>query len=375
MQAPKGMTRVFRAAVVAGLLVFAASFNAVAQTGASPDETARYLAGMQTAADSPLAKLRDATWQQHAKYFDSAWDKLEKQQLSKVRSWASENNKVSPRPLFYTFSGPDFIYASAFFPDATTYVMVGLEPVGPIPAVTERTRHALANLRGSLNTILNISYFITSDMGQRLHQGELRGTLPILYVFLARAGKTIHEVSLVNLDMEGIAHEVAQHGPAKRGERLDPGVKIVFSGAGGAKQTLYYFSTDLSDGGVRASGFLKFCEKLGAGDALVKSASYLLHGNNFSLVRQFLLDKSQTIVQDDTGIPVRFFKQEDWQLKPFGAYLGPIEIFKGMYQPQLQQLYRQSKAPKLEFGIGYRWRGHDSNLLLAIRKNVIARGQ
>jgi hypothetical protein len=361
------------AAVVAGFVLFA-TFGAAAQNGASPDETARYLAGLQTAADSPLAKFRDPTWQQHAKYFDSAWDKLEAAQLSKIRKWAGENNKVPARPLFYTFSGPDFVYANAFFPDASTYVMVGLEPVGPIPAINDRSRHYLGNLRASLNTILNISYFITSDMGSRLHQGELRGTLPILYVFLSRSGKTIHEVSLVNLDKDGVAYEVTQHGGAPKGGRVDPGVKIVFSGSSGARQTLYYFSTDLSDAGVRASGFLKFCEKLGNGDALVKSASYLLHGGNFSLVRNFLLDKSQSIVQDDTGIPARYFKAEDWQLKPFGAYLGPIEIFKGMYQQDLAQIFRKGPTPKLEFGIGYRWRGHDSNLLLAIKKNVIASG-
>ena len=363
------------AVFIAGLLLAAATGGAFAQAGGTNNEVARYLAGLP-AADAGGAKFaRDPIWQQHAQYFNSAWDKLEKTQLSKVRAWSAENVKAPARPLFYTFSGPDFNYANAFFPDASTYVMVGLEPVGPLPAVNERTRHALANLRGSLNTILNISYFITSDMGSRLHHGELRGTLPILYAFLARSDKTIHEVSLVNLDKDGVAHEVAQHGGGQRGApRTDPGAKIVFSSGDGPRQTLYYFATDLSDGGTQASGLLKFCEKLGTGDALVKSASYLLHGNNFSRVRQFLLDKSQTIVQDDTGIPARLFKAEDWLLKPFGAYLGPIEIFKGMYQPHLAQLFRQGRPPKLDFGIGYRWRGHDSNLLLAIKKNTVAQG-
>ena len=81
------------------------------------------------------------------------------------------------------------------------------------------------------------------------------------------------------------------------------------------------------------------------GDSLVKSASYLLHGSNFSRVRQFLLDRSNSIVQDDTGVPVRLFKPEEWDLKPFGAYLGPIEVFPGMYQPQLAQLFRRGKPP------------------------------
>lgn len=366
------MTRINLAVVLLASMLTAATTAAFAQAGGNHNETARYLAGLPAAGAAGAELNRDRLWQQHAQHFNSAWNKLDKEQLSKVRAWSAEHIKAPPRPLFYTFSGPDFVYADSFFPEATTYVMVGLEPVGPIPVVSDRTRYALGGLRSSLNTILNISFFITSDMGDRLHQGALKGTLPILLTFLARADRTIHEVSLIDLDAEGAAHEVERHVAARRGAHRDPGAKIVFSRNGGAKQTLYYFRTDLSDGGTKASGFLKFCEKLGSGDALIKSASYLLHAGHFSLVRKFLINKAQILVQDDTGVPVHLLKPEDWDLKPFGAYLGPIDIFPGRYQPQLAQLFRKNKPPKLDFGIGYRWRGHDSNLLLAIKKNTVA---
>ena len=35
--------------------------------------------------------------------------------------------------MFYMFSGPDFLYADAFYSKATTYVLSALEPVG-VPA-------------------------------------------------------------------------------------------------------------------------------------------------------------------------------------------------------------------------------------------------
>jgi len=38
------------------------------------------------------------------------------------------------------------------------------------------------------------------------------------------------------------------------------GVKIVFSEGGAPKKTLCYFSTDLTKGGVKNSGFLAFCD-------------------------------------------------------------------------------------------------------------------
>src|SRR5690606_27016209 len=101
------------------------------------------------------------------------------------------------------------------------------------------------------------------------------------------------------------------------------GVKITFTGREGKAQTLYYFQTDLSNGGTTRSGFLKFCEQLGLAEVFIKSASYLLHSDNFSTVRGFLLARGTAVVQDDSGIPVRYFPTQDWQLRPFGRYLGP----------------------------------------------------
>ena len=87
-----------------------------------------------------------------------------------------------------------------------------------------------------------------------------------------------------------------------------PGVKIVMSTGNGPPQTLYYFRTDVSDSGVKNSGFLKFAATLGNGHGLLKSASYLMHSGNFSQVRNFVLEHSQSVVQDDSGIPLALFQ-------------------------------------------------------------------
>ena len=94
-----------------------------------------------------------------------------------------------------------------------------------------------------------------------------------------------------------------------------------------------------------------------------------MHSGNFSQVRDFVLGHSQYIVQDDSGIPLAAFQPDTWNFQPFGAYLGPIAIFPGRGQPRLGELFKKAKAPPLDFGIGYRHRGHDFNLLLAVRKD------
>jgi hypothetical protein len=356
------------AAFAAGFMVVAASG---AMAGATPDDTARLLAGMPIPAASPLASFtQDGSWQRHAKRFDSSWSGLETQQLSKIRSWSKEHIAQRQPVVYYMFSGPDYLYADAFFPDAATYVLCGLEPVGAVPNVEGLSRGQLAGevgrLQNSLNSVLSYSFFITKKMKRELHGGRLTGTLPILYVFLARAGKTIDEVSLITLDADGNEHPAGEgKDRGKNGVKAE-GAKIVFSGADGKKRTLYYFSTDVSDGGFDRSGFEAFCAKLGRGDSLLKSASYLMHSGNFSKVRDFVLEHSDAIVQDDSGIPLHYFKQDDWRLYPFGNYLGPISIFPRNYQRDLGALYRKEHAAPLDFGIGYRWRPRQSNLLLAL---------
>ena len=149
-----------------------------------------------------------------------------------------------------------------------------------------------------------------------------------------------------------------------------PGVKIVFSEGNGPKQTLYYFSTNLADGSFERSGFSAFLAKLGPADSLIKSASYLLHKAHFAGVRKLLLNNSATILQDDSGIPLAYFEATKWRLQAFGHYAGPISMFANFYQPRMAELF-QSASP-LEFGIGYRWRKNESNLLLAQRGSSLS---
>ena len=338
----------------------------------SPDDMAKFLAGMAPPSGSPLAELaRDGEWRRHADRFDGAWRSLEQRQLSRIRAWGRQTGVKAAPVMYYMFSGPDFLYADAFLPNATTYVMAGLEPVGRLPEQRLPVRgsigSSLREIEVSLNTILSVSFFRTIDMRSRLRSNRLDGTLPLLYVFLARAGKTIHEVSLIGLDLDGTVRTEAEGGDKSTAK----GVRIVCSAAGDeTRRTLYYFSTDISNGGLARSGFLAFCEKLDIGDSLVKSASYLMHSGAFSKIRDFLLEYSQMIVQDDSGIPAAEFPTGLWELRPYGNYLGPIGLFPGRYQARLRSLFATPARRPLDFGIGYRWRNAESNLLLAVKRDA-----
>ncbi|HEV2841687.1 MAG TPA: hypothetical protein VGW39_10210, partial [Chthoniobacterales bacterium] len=253
------------------------------------DATAKFLAGLPVRGTALESHSNNAAWVTHATEFDRAWERLEKQQLAKIRKWAPEY--LGPAyeengPMFYMFSGPDFLYANAFFPNASTYILCGIEPVGPVPDIDKMPRailpSALANLRKSLDSVLSFSFFITKNMKVDLRQQQLSGTLPVLYVFLARAGCTIESVELVALDKTGAF--------VPEGKGTTPGAKIVFTGPAGRPQTLYYFTTDLANWAIKVNpNFMQFCEQQGQGVSLLKAASYLMHSDNFSQVRDYLL--------------------------------------------------------------------------------------
>jgi hypothetical protein len=336
--------------IAAAFAIIVVSGSAFAQNGASLDDTARLLAGLPVA--GPLSAFtQDQRWQGHAAALDKAWKTKEYFQLGPIATWMNAHASDyyhSSGPMYYMFSGPDFLYAYAFFPNASTYILAGLEPVGQVPDLTRMNADTLnANLgalRTSMSTLLITHYFVTEEMKSDIGRSSLTGTVPIIYVFLARLGCTVQGTTYL-------------HSPAE-------GVKIDFS-HDGRTQTIYYFKTDLSGGG---SGFLRWCGSHGTGVSLIKAASYLMHNEGFSGVKNFLLDHSAFIVQDDSGIPLRSFGK-NWQLEFYGRFIPHGEKFGKYDQAALAEVYhRNPPPPELGFAFGYWWQAERGLLMLARRK-------
>jgi hypothetical protein len=326
--------------------------------------TAKFLAGMQVT-KSQLAKLQQSSnWRSHQQFFNNAWSKLESRQLQRIRNWSQQElnqiNATSPS-IFYPFSGPDFLYAYSLFPQARQYVLVGLEPVGIIPNLSnlsESQRNLkLQEIRSSLYAILQFSFFMTNNMKVDLKQ---QGVLPILYVFLARTQNRIINMEYIGLDKNAKIQ--------KYQEGMVPGVKIDFVGKGEERaRTLYYFATDLSNSGLeRRPEFSQFVKNVGEKVTYLKAASYLMYNDGFSTIRNQILAQSSQILQDDSGMPLTAFYRSKWNLKFYGSYTSPIGLFANRYQPNLRRIYQTDKnIEPLDFGIGYKYETNNSNLMLA----------
>ena len=320
----------------------------LARSAPSFDDDAKFLAGLPVRDPALAALTHTPGWEQHSALLTAKWTQMEQRQMAAVRGWAVANLAQyhgATGAVYYMFSGPDFLYANAFFPNASTYILCGTEPLGAVPDPTQMQGLALsgdlANLRHSMDTMLTTHYFITKDMRVDFQRGQIGGTLPILYVFLARTGCAIRNVTT---------------NPSN--------VQIDFTGPTGRNQTLLYFKIDLSNGAGNAA-FFNFCHKNGPGMSLLKSASYLLQGEGFSTVRNFLLTNSRVIIQDDSGIPLNAFDSKHWTMRYYGSYTGPIELFRPYYQPGLAAAYAHSNPAPLGFSFGYAWQKDKAVLIVA----------
>ncbi len=338
------------------------------------NDVARYLAGLPLDEGSALSLLaKRPEWRSHQRWFDRTWKAEEQRFLSKVQPWAKEEFgavQALERPVFYPFSGPDLVTVLALFPNARRYVLFGLEPEGALPEVARipqaRLKDNLAVLETSLKSILSLSFFRTIDMRADFRAAELDGTSPLLLAFLARSGREVLGIEQVRMG-EGGEPEVYT-GRLKKAPGLVTGVRVRFRAAGGATQEVLYWSVDISDDSLgKLAGFQKHLAALGPCTTYVKSASYLMHKDYFSRIRTLIIEASAFLLQDDSGIPLRFLAT-GFSVQPYGVYEKPIRMFGKHGQADLKALYQdKARVKPLSFGIGYAWRVGQSNLLSAIK--------
>lgn len=318
--------------------------------------------------NSSLASLTaDPAWQEHAANFEMKFAKLNTKQLLKLHTWQAQYFPESHEKVpvaFYMFSGPDFLYVDQFFPKASVYILCGKESLGPPPDPLRvgNLSTALHNLEEAMYSLC-FSFFITKDMKVDLQSQELKGTIPILYVFLARPTNQ----SGMSLTVRSMRAAISSRaGPDSAARQVFASSTLTIIRTNNRRFTISPPTSPTAEF-PQGPGFIRFCDHFGVGCSFLKSSSYLMFEDGFSRVRNFILEHSKTIVQDDAGIPMAHFNHDQWNVRVFGNYIGPIEIFKQHYQPKLAEIYQQSGPPPIDFNFGYRWNYKESNLIVASR--------
>ncbi|MCB1204725.1 MAG: hypothetical protein KDN18_10740 [Verrucomicrobiae bacterium] len=340
---------------------------------AAINDAAAFLAGeeLPNQKDHPLTQ--SASWKSHVSQFGKDFASHQERVLFPMSEWSATEVTPAQPPgavVRYLFSGPDILHAFHMFPTAGTFILCGLEPVGEAPDISAlnegNVSRALSEVRNALGEIIQLSFFRTKDMKDDLQFATFQGTTPLMMIFLAKSGQYVKELEFFQLNKDGtLAPQGLEHKDAD-------GVRMVFSPRRlDQPKTLYYFSSDLSNGGFDTTGFGTWIAGQPKGSAYLKAASYLMHNDWFSKVREHLLAHSHQIIEDDSGIPFRRFDPAVWNSTLYGVYTGTIDLFKDEFQSDLVTAYRAGSQP-LGFGTGYKWRKGESNLMRFVLKDLPA---
>jgi len=343
------------------------------------NDIARYIAGMKAWSGSPYAEIEnDSVWMKFSKNFDLAWKQVTVTRLKPMAIWASteltEENKDN-LDIFYPLSGPDILHANVFFPDAKNYHLYALERNGALPDLEHMDKKEIENyvkeVYSSLGDVFTKSYFITHKMMTALTANNVNGTLPLICVFLVRTGHEIINIQYFHLNDDGTESPLNKDSLGTRHNDL---VKVYLKNNKNTSiQMVSYMRCDLSDGAYQKNTALKnYFAKMPQSITYLKSASYLLHYAFFTSFRNLILSKSKAILEDDTGIPYKYFTKDKWAVTLYGVYVNPVEDFSGVFQNDLLKAYQDNKPTKpqlLPFSLGYHWGTSKQNLIKAQLKN------
>jgi hypothetical protein len=338
------------------------------------NELASFISGMPYNKNGCFSKVDSAAkWNQYAREIDKLFSQAYALRFKKVKVWADSEliKNETIKTLFYPFGGPDFLNANIFYPDADQYIMIGLEPIGYLPEICnmipDSVNSYLNSVNNALKDIFKRSYFITKKMDKDLRKTKVSGTLPLISFFIKRTGHQIVSMQRIAVDSVGKLQIIDS---MKNKKNIVTGVKVDFlSLSKGKVQSVYYFRADISDKGLaKKPGFKTYLSELPKSYTYLKAASYLMHNDDFKMIRSVIFTISSTILQDDSGIAYKYFDKSEWNIKLYGKYSKPKDEFSFISEPDLEKAYKSSENRPLPYSLGYNWGTDHTSMLYAIKK-------
>ena len=297
------------------------------------------------------------------------WEKVVNEKILPIQEWTDDSPlaKLDSSVLFYPFAGADFLYSNCFFPKSNRIIMVGLEPIGSISEKLEFNTDFydyMKHIKSSLYTSNRSGYFMTINMGRDLRQSDLNGVLPLILFYARRQAFLISSIQYVSIDEDG------KQIPSSYSEAEGVVIRLTDQDKKTIK-TIEYYKTDLSDDEFKVgSRYHNYFSALTNKNVFLKAASYLLHRTNFTNIRNVILEKTNVLLQDDSGIPFKYVANNDWDVMLYGKYTRPIGLFSSRVQSDLREEFQKREFQKLPFRIGYNISHNEPHLILAKRNKL-----
>lgn len=320
------------------------------------DETARLISGLDISASSKLNSItQTADYRSYRQMIEKSWNGFLAVNINNIAKWRDVYLKGPySSSVFYPFSGPDVLHPLLFYPEARDILMFGLERIGDIPDPSGKAQPEILRCLPGIPEVLNFAlahaFFVTTDIQQNIGKNQFNGTAGIMMFFLRRGGFEVLQVKKIFIDAGGnIVQDINFAYPLPVS-----GVEIIFRKEQKSHlKRVRYFQIDISNSSPRLPRFLAYFFKYPPCATIIKSASYLMQTQAFSGISNAVLKNSNSILQDDSGVPFRYLANGSWKLTFHGRYHDPLPVFSRWKQPELEKQIMEHSTGPIPFAYGY----------------------
>jgi hypothetical protein len=339
--------------------------------------------------DSPVPERFDAKLvEAHCKDLTVKYGEYKKQWVDVAMPYIAKlEPKGLPTEVVYPFGGGDLMSAIATFPDGITYTTISLETAADIRRVDTITPK-------KLDAELALNRLHLGKLFEKIHsrtinldiesKSDLPGEIVFSLVALAIYGYepvslryfkfnpdgTLRYLTAADIDTMEKAGLAKKRGAAELQADIFGDVELQFRKAGDPNaplKTLRHVAYNLDDKHLHADpSLLHYLEPKGKVSMMTKAASHCLWSDDFSVIRQYVIDHLAWMISDTTGLPTRIaaksgFVQDTYGIMEWPAAFGFVN---NRDAEDMRKLWKTNPQHDMPFRYGYPDRDHHGNMMV-----------
>jgi hypothetical protein len=352
----------------------------------SADAHLLYLVVGCGAGDLP-AKFPVAPREEYCKWLRPKLEAYRKDYLGLAAPFfASHRPKDLPSAVVYPFGGGDLLSALATYPAAREFTTLSLEHAGDPRRLAdldaERLTRSLTELQRRVRGLFAYAES-TSENLMQMQRGDLPGQLSFFIVALAAHGMEPSGLRFFHLNPDGSLYYLTKQDVAGEEAKMAKSLNRVwkspdFSEAFSNAELVYHpvghpedvrvhrhIATDLSNNHLRADpSVMHHLDAKGKVATMTKAASYLMWGDGFSDIRDYLLLHMTFMVADSTGPSPASAKKAGIEIETYGRFTGPFLNARKSVAEEYVSLWKEQPYRELPFRYGYPDASHHNHLVL-----------
>jgi len=324
------------------------------------------------------------------------------------KAWADQAQSfiadLRPKDLtttvIYPFGGGDLSSALAVYPDATELTTISLEAAGDVRVVDSikpgKLENDLDEISNDLRRLYRSAYSATKSLQAASHS-TLPGT-----IMMALAGMTVHDMeplalryfdiepdgTLRYLSNDELDTRAAEYAATKRGQSAPKNythywyeqdspfanVEIQFRPRGNASapvRTYRHIVANLDDPHMTNDDrVIKHLRLKGKVAVMTKAASFLLWYDDFTHIRDYLLQNTAWMVSDASGIPPSYAGPAGFEQVTYGEFTGPYFVIdEKNTRAEFVKLWKEQPHHDLPFRFGYPDNAKHNHLMITRPKH------